>query len=67
MKRDRFPFILAGGIFKVVPWLVAELTKRLRDIAPESTIDMLTAEPAQGAVWLALAEARGGATVPAYA
>jgi N-acetylglucosamine kinase-like BadF-type ATPase len=66
MKDREFPFILAGGVFRVVPWLVDELKRRLHDIAPRSRIDLLTTEPAQGAVWLALAEARGGATVPKY-
>jgi N-acetylglucosamine kinase-like BadF-type ATPase len=42
MRGDAFAFFLAGGVFRVVPWLV------------------------EGAVWLALAEARGAARVPSY-
>ena len=30
MRGDAFPFVLAGGTFRVVPWLAAELRRRLR-------------------------------------
>src|SRR5438874_13748883 len=66
MRGDAFVFHLAGGAFRVVPWLAHELTRRLVEIAPRSTVQMLDAEPAVGAVWLALAEARGRAVVPQY-
>ncbi len=59
-------FILAGGIFRAVPWLQDELGRRLPVAAPGSTVRLLDREPAEGAIALALAEARGGATVPAY-
>ena len=61
-----FPFILAGGIFKAVPWLQDELSRRLPVAAPGSVVQVLDREPASGAVWLALQEARGGAAVPRY-
>jgi N-acetylglucosamine kinase-like BadF-type ATPase len=61
-----FPFILAGGIFKAVPWLEQELGRRLPLAAPGSTVRLLEAEPATGAVRLAIAEAKGGAQVPRY-
>ena len=66
MRGDAFVFHLAGGAFRVVPWLAHELTRRLVENAPRSTVQMLYAEPAVGAVWLALAEARGRAVVPQY-
>ena len=67
MGDEKFPFILAGGIFKVIPWLATELTARLAGVAPRSAVELLKVEPARGAVWLALDEARGGAAVPKYA
>jgi N-acetylglucosamine kinase-like BadF-type ATPase len=66
MRGDTFSFFLAGGAFRVVPQLVAELERRLVEVAPRSQVERLEIEPAVGAVWLALAEARGGATVPRY-
>src|SRR3954447_2381132 len=61
-----FSFILAGGIFRAVPWLTAELERRLPAAAPNSCARRLDREPAEGAVNLALQEAHGGAPVPAY-
>jgi len=61
-----FPFILAGGIFKAVPWLNEELSRRLPVVAPGSHVVPLDREPATGAVLLALQEARGIARVPKY-
>jgi N-acetylglucosamine kinase-like BadF-type ATPase len=63
---SEFPFVLAGGIFRAVPWLEEELSRRLPLVAPRSHTHLLNIEPASGAVRLALAEARGGYTVPAY-
>ena len=63
---QRFPFILAGGIFKAVPWLNEELTRRLPIAARGSTVRLLDREPAMGAVLLALQDARGIASVPQY-
>jgi N-acetylglucosamine kinase-like BadF-type ATPase len=66
MRGDAFTFYLAGGVFRVVPWLAAELPQRLAEVAPRCQVRILQEEPAVGAVWLALAEARGGAQVPRY-
>ncbi len=61
-----FAFILAGGIFRAVPWVQQELERRLPVASPESRVQLLDREPATGAVALALQEARGRAYVPAY-
>lgn len=61
-----FSFILAGGIFRAVPWLDEEMERRLPVAAPNSRVALLDREPAAGAVALALQEARGGARIPAY-
>ena len=66
MRGDEFPFILAGGAFRAVPWLVEELGRRLIEVAPRCRVSLLTDEPAVGAVRLAVAEAHGGALVPKY-
>jgi hypothetical protein len=61
-----FPFVLSGGIYRAVPWLEEELTRRLQMASPRSRTILLNDEPAGGAVRLALAEARGGYTIPVY-
>jgi N-acetylglucosamine kinase-like BadF-type ATPase len=61
-----FPFVLAGGIFRAVPWLHDELVRRLTLASPKSRTFLLDLEPAVGAVRLAIAEARGVARLPAY-
>jgi N-acetylglucosamine kinase-like BadF-type ATPase len=67
MRGDEFPFVLAGGAFRAVPWLVGELQRRLIEVAPRCEVRLLNVEPAVGAVALAIAEARGGANLPQYA
>jgi N-acetylglucosamine kinase-like BadF-type ATPase len=66
MRGDAFPIVLAGGVFRVVPWLVEDLGRRLAEVAPRSEARLLADEPAVGAVSLALDEARGGARLPRY-
>lgn len=66
MRGEVFPTILAGGIFRAVPWLAGEVMRRFLEVAPRSQADLLDIEPAVGAVRLALAEARGSATIPIY-
>jgi len=66
MRGDEFSFVLAGGVFRVVPWLAYEVTRRLVEVAPRSQVRLLEQEPAAGAVCLALAEARGGLRLPKY-
>jgi N-acetylglucosamine kinase-like BadF-type ATPase len=61
-----FPFVLSGGMFRAVPWLEEELTRRLPLASPHSHAMLLNVEPATGAVRLALAGLHGGFTVPAY-
>jgi N-acetylglucosamine kinase-like BadF-type ATPase len=67
MREEAFDFVLAGGVFHGVPWLSDELERRLPAVAPKARVSRLAAEPALGAVRLALAEARGGARIPRYA
>jgi N-acetylglucosamine kinase-like BadF-type ATPase len=66
MRGEVFPTVLAGGMFRSVPWLTADVVSRLREVAPRTTADVLTVEPAHGAVRLARAEAVGQARIPVY-
>jgi glucosamine kinase len=66
MIGSAFPFVLSGGMFRAVPWLEEELSRRLPLASPHSWTTLLDVEPALGAVRLALEEAKGGYTVPAY-
>jgi glucosamine kinase len=66
MRGDTFTFYLAGGVFKVVPSIAIVLPQRLVEVAPRCQVQLLEEEPAVGAVWLALAEAREGAQIPHY-
>jgi N-acetylglucosamine kinase-like BadF-type ATPase len=66
LTGEEFSFVLAGGIFKAVPWLRAEVTRLLPTIAPRCRTILLEAEPAFGAVRLAVAELHGGARLPTY-
>jgi N-acetylglucosamine kinase-like BadF-type ATPase len=66
MHDDAIRFVLAGGAFRVVPWLADELGRRLPTIAARSDVQVLGREPAMGAVQLAIAGARGGTTLPHY-
>jgi N-acetylglucosamine kinase-like BadF-type ATPase len=66
MRGESFTFCLAGGVFRVVPWLAQDLSRRLVEVAPRCEVRILDQEPAVGAVWLALSEARGGAHIPRY-
>jgi N-acetylglucosamine kinase-like BadF-type ATPase len=67
MTNDSFPVILAGGIFQAVPWLYAELGRRLpEDVAPNCEVKLLDKPPAYGAVLLAISHAKGNANIPMY-
>jgi N-acetylglucosamine kinase-like BadF-type ATPase len=66
MLDEAFMLLLSGGIFRGLHWLVDELPKRLREDAPNVRVRLLDREPAEGAIRLALAEAKGGARIPAY-
>ncbi len=63
---DACPIVLAGGMFRGVPRLQDAVIARVVAILPRATIRPLTAEPAQGAVQLALDLAAGRAVVPVY-
>jgi N-acetylglucosamine kinase len=66
MRGDSFPTVLAGGIFRGVPWLKGDVESRLSEAAPRSTVQLLDVEPALGAVRLALAAAKGTIALPSY-
>jgi glucosamine kinase len=66
LAEEAFSFLLAGGMFRAVPWLCDQLKLLLPSLAPRSTIVRLENEPALGAVLLAIAELHGGARVPVY-
>jgi N-acetylglucosamine kinase-like BadF-type ATPase len=66
MRDEAFSFVLAGGVFTGVPWLADELSRRLPGLAARGDVRRLEVEPALGSVRLALAEAAGGALLPAY-
>ena len=66
MRGDQFPILLAGGVFRGVPSLVAQVAARLVEVAPRSDVRQLDVEPAAGAVTLAVAAAQGRPVVPAY-
>jgi N-acetylglucosamine kinase-like BadF-type ATPase len=61
-----FTFVLAGGMFRAVPWLCDQMRLLLPALAPLSHVMHLEEEPALGAVRLAIAELHGGAHVPVY-
>jgi N-acetylglucosamine kinase-like BadF-type ATPase len=63
---SEFPIVLAGGMFRAVPWLQEELSRRLPLASPHSRAVPLDVEPALGAVRLAIADAQGAYRVPAY-
>lgn len=66
LTEAEFSFVLAGGIFRAVPWLYDQLKLMLPALAPDSQTILLEAEPALGAVRLAIAELQGGANIPVY-
>ncbi len=66
MEDTAFSYVLAGGVFRGVPWLSDALTARLPAFARRSAVVPLQDEPAVGAVRLAIAEAQGTLVLPAY-
>ena len=66
LKDDPFTLVLAGGMFHAIPWLCDQLQLLLPSLAPHSRTIRLEAEPAEGAVRLAIAELQGGARLPVY-
>jgi N-acetylglucosamine kinase-like BadF-type ATPase len=66
MRGHAFQAVLAGGMFRVIPWLIEDVTRRLAEVAPRATVTQLQVEPAMGAVHLALKQLRGEVRVPQY-
>jgi N-acetylglucosamine kinase-like BadF-type ATPase len=66
MRGQPFQTVLSGSMFRLIPWLADDVARRLAEVAPRSTVSRLMAEPARGAVHLALAKARGTVRVPPY-
>lgn len=66
MRGDEFVTVLAGGMFRAIPWLADEVARQMRDVAPRARTTPLDVDPAEGAVRLALRHARGDARVPVY-
>lgn len=66
MRGQAFGAVLAGGMFKVIPWLASDVTRRLAEVAPRATVTPLGVEPALGAVHLAVRELHEGVKVPPY-
>jgi N-acetylglucosamine kinase-like BadF-type ATPase len=66
MRGSTFQTVLSGGMFRLMPWLVEDVTRRLAEVAPRASVQLLSVEPALGALRLALTELRGGARLPTY-
>jgi N-acetylglucosamine kinase-like BadF-type ATPase len=66
MRGQAFGTVLAGGMFRVIPWLADNVTDRLAEVAPRTSASTLMVEPAVGAVHLAVRELRDGVKVPSY-
>lgn len=66
MRGDAFRTVLAGGMFRVIPWLVTDVRRRLAEVAPRAEATPLDVEPAMGAVFLALKELHGAVRLPLY-
>jgi N-acetylglucosamine kinase-like BadF-type ATPase len=66
MRGKTFQMVLSGSMFRLIPWLVDDVTSRLAEVAPRTVVRRLDVEPAKGAVHLALKELRDGVRVPPY-
>ena len=66
LEHEPFRFVLAGGIFRAVPWMRDQLMERLPRVAAQAAITPLEVEPAEGAVRLALSLLAGETRVPVY-
>ena len=66
MRGLAFRIVLAGSMFRLVPWLSAAVAERLGEVAPRATTARLETEPAVGALHLALRAAHGEVRVPPY-
>jgi len=66
LSLKEMSIVLSGGTFRAAPRLIAGFTEHLAERLPGATVRVLDVEPAQGAVRLALALARGELRVPRY-
>jgi N-acetylglucosamine kinase-like BadF-type ATPase len=66
MRGDVFETFLSGGMFRSIPSLAEQVTRRFQEVAPRATVSLLDAEPAAGALALARAEAEGHVRLPVY-
>jgi len=66
LANQAFTFVLAGGMFRAVPWMAAQLERQLPALARGATVVRLQIEPAVGATRLARALLAGTLRVPAY-
>ena len=66
MRGDSFHVVLSGGMFRLIPWLVDDVTQRLAEVAPKASVSPLRTEPARGALHLALKALHGNVRVPTY-
>jgi hypothetical protein len=61
-----FRIVLAGSMFRLVPWLTEAVVQRLAEVAPRASAARLETEPAIGALHLALRAAHGKIRIPPY-
>lgn len=66
LEEEAFAFVLAGGMFRAVPWMADQLEATLPSLAVRSSVTQLSVEPALGATRLARALALGRLTMPTY-
>jgi N-acetylglucosamine kinase-like BadF-type ATPase len=66
MRGITFQTVLSGSMFRLIPWLADDVMRRLAEVAPRASVSRLLAEPARGAVHLAIAKANGTVRVPPY-
>jgi N-acetylglucosamine kinase-like BadF-type ATPase len=66
LASDAFPCLLAGGMYRAVPFLAAALSRRVPEGAPLADVRELKVDPALGAVHLAIEEACGTVRLPVY-
>ena len=66
LAETAIPLPLAGGAFVAVPRLRMRVTERLLVLLPKARLALLSAEPASGALRLAVALLAGEERVPVY-
>lgn len=66
LQDTPIPLPLAGGVFRAVPGVRERVMQRLAAMLPHARPELLSAEPAVGALSLAVSLVRGEARVPVY-